>query len=347
MGAIAQANLTSNLFMGQKNQRQHMWMQGFVPEPRDEQVPRQTQAPVPGLSDRTHLPVQQPPTTTPTSTASATAAHAGTSNLVHYESPVTSAPPSNAPPTVSTASRKSMDRVTSGASVGLPSPVSSDDTMNSPATIIAPKRARPYEISNPVPTAPVLPSNGSPAPRVCSQMQPPLLPTSRPQQHSRTEHPAYAPPRGMQVLSNVAPAPATHSHPYNSPQLAEVVAGPTGLPNWQQMFQRLDVFDKNTLSKLNTLNNVDIGRVALLREAIEKRDWFYVCLSQIHCLTLTPATLPGPASKLSMQSVTYLDNLLCANSKLSFTVSGLTSRGLLGTACCAVVSSKTRQSLCS
>ena len=65
---------------------------------------------------------------------------------------------------------------------------------------------------------------------------------------------------------------------------------------------------------------VDGGRIALLREAIEKGDWFYICLSQIHCLTVTPSLLPEGAKQLPKQAIAYLDSLLCANSKLNPTV---------------------------
>jgi hypothetical protein len=275
---VAETNSTLNIFMGH-NQRQHRWMQGFVPKPRDEQVPGQTQAPVAQSvgRDREHPSVQQPPSTRTASTSTTATVHAGTFNLVHYESPVTSAVlSSNTPPMVHTVLQK--NRVISGASVGLPSPVSSDDTLNSPATmseVPAPKRGRPpHAIRNSAAAAPVLPSIASSASPLHSQMRSPWPPPGRPQQHSRTEHPAYAPYGVMQLPSNAAPGPATptsHSHPI-----------------WTQMLQQLETFERNTMPKLNTLNQVDVGRIALLREAIEKRDWFYVCLSQIHCLTLTP-----------------------------------------------------------
>ena len=180
-------------------------------------------------------------------------------------------------------------------------------SMNSPAKNFeatgAPRRGRSTtDITNYVPVAPVRPSNDTPYAH--SQTQPRLPLQWGPRHYSRTKLQPSAPSRDTQLSSNVAPAqamPIAHTHPHNSPQLAQVAAGGAGLPNWQQVLQSLEWFKNNTLSTSSTLNAVDVGRLDLLREAIEKHDLFYVCLNYIHSRTFTPATCPRVASRLSMQ----------------------------------------------
>ena len=82
------------------------------------------------------------------------------------------------------------------------------------------------------------------------------------------------------------------------------------------MRQRLDSFQAITLSHQQP-RPVDIGRLALLREAVDKGDWFYIVLSQIHCLSGARHLLPQTVKSLNPISFTYLDNLLCPNSEIS------------------------------
>ena len=63
--------------------------------------------------------------------------------------------------------------------------------------------------------------------------------------------------------------------------------------------------------------HVDCGRLSLLREAIQKNDWFYICLSQMHSLAQTPDLLPGSATPQLLHAITYLDMLLCENYKVN------------------------------
>ena len=58
----------------------------------------------------------------------------------------------------------------------------------------------------------------------------------------------------------------------------------------------------------------DIGRLCLLREAIEKHDWQYIVLSQLSCLrTVDPYSLPAAMSGLDPKCHEFLDALLCSN----------------------------------
>lgn len=65
-----------------------------------------------------------------------------------------------------------------------------------------------------------------------------------------------------------------------------------------------------------------IGRLTLLRDAIEQYDLCYIALSQIHALTKTPDLIPNSAQGLSPKSLQYLDYLICSTDQLSPEVLG-------------------------
>jgi hypothetical protein len=114
--------------------------------------------------------------------------------------------------------------------------------------------------------------------------------------------------------------PVSHPRPRaSSSQLPQPISSPRSATDWKGLLHGLDAFQRSVMPGLHTCH-VDCGRIALLREAIEKNDWFYICLSQIHCLTVTPSLLPEGAKQLPMQAIAYLDTLLCPNSKLNPTV---------------------------
>ena len=82
------------------------------------------------------------------------------------------------------------------------------------------------------------------------------------------------------------------------------------------MRQRLDTFQAKTLVK-HKASEPDNGRLAVLRDAIDKQDWFYIVLSQIHSLTETPTLLPQCMAGLDPRAIAYLDNLVCPNKAIS------------------------------
>lgn len=322
---VAQANSALKVFMGH-NQRQNRWMQGYVPGPEDERVPRQTQPSVAAaraVSDRHPQHVQQ--RNIAGVTRASAALPTGVSNLVQYESPVTSMSlPGSVPQVMNSASPKPVDRRPSESVVGLPSPVSSDGNLNSPATVFGappPRRGRPPSMTaNTVPPGYVAagPNNGSPLP--CGPSQTQSLHHPRPQQQPNLgfgNSPTLHNP-AMDATSAADPSRGPHMIPGHGH--TPLQPGHTGFPSSNQMLQQVDGFYHDNLAKLRSINHVDTGRISLLREAIERQDWFYICLSQIHCLTQTPTLLPQPAITLPMQAITYLDMLLCPNYKLNPTV---------------------------
>lgn len=83
-----------------------------------------------------------------------------------------------------------------------------------------------------------------------------------------------------------------------------------------RMRRELDKFEQHEIPKL-IFNSVDRGRLTLLREAVDKGDFFYIALSQIHTLTTSPDLLPRSAKSLDLQSFSNLNVLLCPNKAVS------------------------------
>lgn len=119
------------------------------------------------------------------------------------------------------------------------------------------------------------------------------------------------------VYSHVPALPGAEQTPLQ-PRLS---GPPTSMATAQalsktSMLERFHAFQRNQASQIK-LNPVDQGRLTLLKEAIEKDDLFYVVLSQIHALTITPKFIPKSAQHLHPESFAYLDTLLCPNQMLS------------------------------
>lgn len=63
--------------------------------------------------------------------------------------------------------------------------------------------------------------------------------------------------------------------------------------------------------RLSLTNN---GRLVLLRDAVEKGDWFYQILSQLFCLrSIAPDMLPQSIRGVGAKSFEKLDAFLCSN----------------------------------
>ena len=325
---IAQANSTVQFFTGQ---RQNRWMQGYIATDNGcvHSSPRQTPAgatsTVRGSQAR---PVQPPSDAEGTNGISSESnGAAATVNIVEYEFPTkANAPKANSATTsVNETSRNSTDRMArTGA---LPSPVSSDGHINSPAAPQyepAPKR-KPSQHRNSSATTPrngpTGTGNGSTP--VSMHQRVPSQPQARqytaqggqsPRQHG-AYHAMYGPASAQQASS-----PTGHSHPflYQPPHLSE---GQKNAFDQGSMLHRLDAFQRNEgqLPRL-PFTNVDHGRLTLLRDAIEKGDMFYITLSQIHSLTSLPKLLPQRATTLDVRSFSYLDILLCPNKAVNQTL---------------------------
>lgn len=66
------------------------------------------------------------------------------------------------------------------------------------------------------------------------------------------------------------------------------------------------------------LQDVDRGRLTLLRYAVEKEDWFYQVLSQVFCLrTVMPSLLPKSLKDVPDSSWDQLGSLLCQNATVN------------------------------
>lgn len=66
------------------------------------------------------------------------------------------------------------------------------------------------------------------------------------------------------------------------------------------------------------LQDVDHGRLTLLRYAVEKEDWFYQVLSQVFCLrTVMPSLLPKSLKDVPDISWDQLGSLLCQNTAVN------------------------------
>ena len=317
--SIAQANETVQFFTGQ-GRGQNRWMQGYTPLRADEAIhtsPKQTtQTSRPAVNARQEQHAQLPheagamdPNT------SSDGRNAVTAHLVQYESPTTSTTPNRAALSVNGTSRKSLEPMArSGAQPGLPSPVSSDGNRHSPAISqheSGPRRApgRPRVYTNTEGDASVVSGHISPVVGTHQQVpshshrQPSAMPTAHPPNMNSVAHGSAS---LQQRASHVVP-----SQPF-TPQPHQLLQSQGSVFEQANMRLRLDAFEKKELSKL-PYNNVDRGRLTLLREAVDKGDMFYIVLSQVHCLTASPALMPQSAGRLNLRSFQYLDMLLCPN----------------------------------
>lgn len=81
--------------------------------------------------------------------------------------------------------------------------------------------------------------------------------------------------------------------------------------NPQSMLDRLDVFIRGVPRE----QQIDHGRLSLLREAVQRQDWFYITLSQLHALSSHPFSLPTVARHPA--GFACLDTILAANAHVS------------------------------
>ncbi|KAK4541881.1 hypothetical protein LTR36_007245 [Oleoguttula mirabilis] len=82
-----------------------------------------------------------------------------------------------------------------------------------------------------------------------------------------------------------------------------------GISGQLQVFERRDPSGRSVRG--------ETGRLCLLRDAVQKGDYFYIVLSQLLCLrSISPTSLPASMGRIKSDSYDYLDALLCANSTL-------------------------------
>ena len=84
----------------------------------------------------------------------------------------------------------------------------------------------------------------------------------------------------------------------------------------QAVNYQLQVYERHDPS--GNRNRADTGRLSLLREAVQKHDWFYIVLSQLSCLrTCSPTSLPQSMASTHKESYDQLDALICPNFMLA------------------------------
>ena len=268
-------------------------------------------------------------------------------NTVQYESPSSSNLPSSTA-SVNHSSRKSLDHMArEHAQPGLPSPAPSDEFVNSPTTIDRTSvsgsaasmndSAQRGGLGRPRISQPTVPSSGihttatgSPVTgihhRFPAQPKRPQYDRSVSQQanmqppwktHAGPSFGSYGSPSVQRRPSLVLPSQA-HAFRQSPQQMSE---DSNSAFNPASMRSRIDVFQATELPKVPPQEaTFSSGRLALLRDAIDNEDWFYIVLSQIHCLTLYHQLLPESVKRLDGRSFATLDTLLCSNQSVSRSV---------------------------
>ncbi|KAF2169960.1 hypothetical protein M409DRAFT_64367 [Zasmidium cellare ATCC 36951] len=241
------------------------------------------------------------------------------------------------------------------AQPSLPSPASSDDSPTFAAQAL--RRGRPSRssigaiaaTSRSVANSPIVPHqpsplqhnmhvpmpgpghpHPSPAPPMPQQLaqlnhiQSPMLQhhqQQHPQQHQQQQyqvHPTHrhSMPNGVQLQQVQGPSQPMRTPPVlpsNAPSARQLAA--SRIPA-QDLLRQLD--DKEAeMRQSGTLSPTDSGRIALLREAVQKNDWFYQVLSQLFCLrTTSPMLLPQSVRDADSRCWDYLDILICPNDSI-------------------------------
>lgn len=84
----------------------------------------------------------------------------------------------------------------------------------------------------------------------------------------------------------------------------------------QTLMQQLAAKEEQ-MRQAGLLSPTDSGRISLLRDAVQKGDWFYQVLSQLFCLrTVSPRLLPQSLRDVNMNCWEYLNILICPNDTL-------------------------------
>lgn len=84
------------------------------------------------------------------------------------------------------------------------------------------------------------------------------------------------------------------------------------------LLHRINAIEKELGAAMTT---TDVGRLTLLRDAVERNDWFYQLLSQIYCLrTTSPSMVPKSIKTFDKSSWDILGYLLCENSEVNETL---------------------------
>lgn len=324
--AIAQANATLQVFLGQQQNR---WMQGYAPPSTTN---GESSAVSSARKERDTLATsrgnrEQEPNAEGATRRTDAQFHGGL-NVVEYESPTIINGPSAIPESIPTGTLDSMART--AAQPGLPSPAASDENGASPTVGVQkpanqigsaiqpgvrPTRGRPPSTDHSHPAAI---QTGSPAHRVHQQG-----PSRQRQQHSQTPSTSINFNRfvNVQTAGQLPPnahgrsSPLVPSQPFvPAPQTPHQAQD--SMLSQMVMFQRYQAFRKKEAPKYQ-LSGVDRGRLQLLEQAIDRADLFYIVLSQIHCLTNTPDLIPKSAQGLDPRCFQYLDSLICSTDSLS------------------------------
>ncbi|CAK1357242.1 unnamed protein product [Cercospora beticola] len=146
---------------------------------------------------------------------------------------------------------------------------------------------------------------------------PQLVPQSQTlhQRRSFQGHPPRRQLSGTTLLSNAPPlqsppiALAGHGHPRQLQHVTQIPAA-SRVPK-QTLLARIGT---KTAELHAVLSNVDHGRLKLLRDAVEKEDWFYQILSQIFCLhSVMPSLLPKSLKDVPKGSWDAVEGLICSN----------------------------------
>ncbi|GAB7366483.1 hypothetical protein MBLNU230_g8276t1 [Neophaeotheca triangularis] len=215
----------------------------------------------------------------------------------------------------------------------LPSPAPSEEQTQSP--VIGRPRTNP--------TTPLVTQIGSNAQPMASRSnsanvqdgaRSPNVPRQGPVHHSHNTMPSQATARPILPSNNIAPAsmvPA-QAHAFSqSPAARPSTSGTASGPPPPQELTQMPFYHKDAAMnhlnhfegllvqhKLGDWGESDVGRLTLLRQAIEKADWFYIVLNQVYCThTIAPTTLPSGFARIPDQSWAHLAALLCDNRVLN------------------------------
>ncbi|KAI5367759.1 Putative Zinc finger, MIZ-type, Zinc finger, RING/FYVE/PHD-type [Septoria linicola] len=117
-----------------------------------------------------------------------------------------------------------------------------------------------------------------------------------------------------QPLQTPAIVPSNHGHPYPPPPVQNRTPAASRI-NKDILLDRITE-KQQELQHIST--DYDNGRLALLRTAVEREDWFYQVLSQVFCLkSVMPSLLPKSLKALPISSWEHVANLLCSNTEIN------------------------------